>query len=110
MEQSREGTLEELGEREIHVGDFFDDANREYLRHSEKIEITLNEESELIPSVNLESSELEYSSAGDANVFFTSTPRTDSPPDIFINGLPVLSFSANPVSYTHLTLPTIYSV
>ena len=87
VEQSREGKLEELGEQEIHVGDFFDAVDREYLRSTEGVEITLNAESELLPSVNFESSECEYSDANvDANVFFTSKPRSDSPPDIFING------------------------
>ena len=46
VEQSPAGVLEELGEAEIHVGEFFDAADREYLRRNESLD--LNNESCLL--------------------------------------------------------------
>ena len=92
--------LGELEEEEIHVGDFFDEHDREYLRLREREMVLINENNELIPGLHLpasvshSSSESDFESNGLSSVSFTpdafsaSTPvRSD--PDLFAVGSPI---------------------
>ena len=45
--------LQDLGRDEVHVGDFFDEADREYLRQNERQMLLINETGVLIPGLHL---------------------------------------------------------
>ena len=99
--------LSELRDEEIHVGDFFNKVDREYLREEEKTMLLLNENADLIPGLHLpvptqtHLSDSDFESNGSSSVSFltpiaTSTPvrpalELDLEPDSFVIGSPLNS-------------------
>ena len=96
VELSPRGVLEDHDESEVNIGDFFDAADRDYLRLNESF--LLNNESNLLPSLviedsldQLDDSLSDFDANGSPSVFFSSTPLRDDLPDLFAVGSPVLS-------------------
>ena len=106
IELAPEKVLQELGKDEVHVGDFFDKADREYLRQNERRMLLLNETAVLIPGLHLPllpsthdtESEVDFKSKGSSplpsqpDALLTSTPiRNSASPDFLAVGSPVNS-------------------
>ena len=66
VKQTPVGILDELGEAEVHIGDFFDEADCQYLRRTETVH--LNKESSLIPSNNVTDSVINSSTDNDLSL------------------------------------------
>ena len=86
--------MAELDEDEIHVGEFFDNVDREFLRRNETIQF--NESSSLIPQVTVSMvDDQEYSEdfISNGSLVQTESPITSTPireqADLFVLGSPI---------------------